>query len=347
MSEQRRLSVLHAIVEDYVATSEPVGSKALLDRHGLGVSAATIRNDMALLEEAGLVCAPHTSAGRIPTDAGYRLFVDHLTKIQPLRAAEKNAIARFLAESVDLDDVVDRTARLLASLTDQVAVMQYPSLKRSRIRHVEVLGLEADRVMVVLIFSTGRIEQRIIPVQERADTLSATTFLAALRTAINTAVAGRKISEALTALDEIIETVSAENKQDAGRIIAAVSSVISTEREERLVLAGTANLVRAGTDFPQSISPVLDALEEQVVLLRLVSHMRADSVSSKHDRGVAVRIGEENPHAGLRDASVITSLYGEGDMAGLGVIGPTRMDYPGTMATVRAVAKYVTQLLQE
>ena len=155
MSEDRRLRVLRAIVQDYVQTSEPVGSKALLERHHLGVSAATVRNDMAALEEEGLIAAPHTSAGRVPTDAGYRLFVDRLSAVKPMSAAEQRAIAQFLEGAVDLDDVVDRTVRLLASLTRQVAVVQYPSLARSSVRHVELVPIGGERLLVVLITTTG------------------------------------------------------------------------------------------------------------------------------------------------------------------------------------------------
>ena len=162
MSEDRRLAVLRAIVQDYVETSEPVGSKALLERHQLGVSAATVRNDMAVLEEEGLIAAPHTSAGRIPTDAGYRVFVDRLSTLKPLSGAERRAISTLLDGAIDLDDVVDRTVRLLASLTRQVAVVQYPSLTRSSVRHIELVPLGASRLLVVLITTSGRVEQRVL-----------------------------------------------------------------------------------------------------------------------------------------------------------------------------------------
>src|SRR5690349_7486881 len=162
MSEERRLAVLRAIVEDYVQTQEPVGSKALVERHGLGVSPATVRNDMAVLEEEGFITQPHTSADRIPTDKGYRLFVDKLTSIKPLTGAEKRAIATFLQGAVDLDDVVHRSVRLLAQLTQQVAIVQYPTLARSTVRHVEVVTLTPTRLLLVLITSTGRVEQRVI-----------------------------------------------------------------------------------------------------------------------------------------------------------------------------------------
>ena len=130
--DERKLDVLRAIVEDYVATQEPVGSRALVERHQLVCLAATVRNDMAVLEEEGYLRQPHTSAGRVPTDRGYRLFVDRLSRIKPLSPAERRAIERFLIGAVDLDDVVHRTVRLLAQLTRQVAVVQYPSLARPR-----------------------------------------------------------------------------------------------------------------------------------------------------------------------------------------------------------------------
>ena len=153
MVEDRKLAVLRAIVEDYVSTQEPVGSKSLVDRHQLGVSPATVRNDMAALEEEGFITQPHTSAGRIPTDKGYRLFVDRLSQVKPLSVAEKRAIATLLEGAIDLDDVVQRSVRLLAQLTRQVAIVQYPTLSRSTVRHVELVPLTATTVLVVLILS--------------------------------------------------------------------------------------------------------------------------------------------------------------------------------------------------
>src|SRR5690242_14864561 len=145
MQEERRLAVLRAIVEDYVETEEPVGSKALVERHSLGVSPATVRNDMAALEDEGFITQPHTSAGRVPTDKGYRLFVDRLSTVKPMSPAEKRAISTFLDGSVDLDDMVQRSVRLLAQLTRQVAVVQYPTLSSSTVRHVEVVSLAPTR----------------------------------------------------------------------------------------------------------------------------------------------------------------------------------------------------------
>jgi len=196
VQEDRRLAVLRAIVEDYVSTREPVGSKALVERHRLGVSPATVRNDMAALEEEGLIAQPHTSAGRIPTDKGYRFFVDRLTQVKPMSAAERRAIATFLEGAHDLDDVIGRSVRVLAQLTQQVAIVQYPTLARSTVRHIELVALSPERLLVVLILSTGRVEQRVV---EMAGELAADT-LADLRARILTAVVGQRITDAATAL---------------------------------------------------------------------------------------------------------------------------------------------------
>jgi heat-inducible transcriptional repressor len=337
MSEDRRLAVLRAIVEDYVQTREPVGSKAVVERHALGVSPATIRNDMAALEEEGLIAQPHTSAGRIPTDKGYRLFVDRLSTVKPLSAPEKKAIATLLDGAIDLDDVVDRTVRLLAQLTHQVAVVQYPSLTRSTVRHIELVPLGNGRLLVVLITNTGRVEQRFIDVGLDA----AESTLTELRGRLNGAVAGRRLTEVPPLVADLPTAFPVEDRGLVRVVLDAVHDTLAVDREERLVLAGTANLARSGTDFAGSIGPVLEALEEQVVLLKLLTEMAADT------GGIGVRIGREHHHAGLTETAVVASGYGgEGEVvARLGVLGPTRMDYPTTIAAVRAVARYVSRIL--
>ena len=162
VSEDRRIEVLRAIVEDYVQTREPVGSRVLVERHRLGVSPATIRNDMAALEESGYITQPHTSAGRVPTDKGYRLFVDKLARIKPLSGAERNAITSFMNGTADVDDLVMRTVRLLAQLTRQVAIVQYPVAQHAQVRHVELVSLTPERLMVIVVQSSGRVDQTVL-----------------------------------------------------------------------------------------------------------------------------------------------------------------------------------------
>ena len=336
--DERRLQVLRAIVQDYVSTNDPVGSKALADRHDLGVSPATIRNDMAVLEEQGYITQPHTSAGRVPTDKGYRLFVDRLSAVKPLSVAERRAIERFLDGALDLDDVLVRTVRVLAQLTRQVAVMQYPALSRSAVRHLEVVQVAAARLLLVLITDTGRVEQRIVecPVEVGPDAV------ADLRGLLNSAFAGVNLADAGGRVPDLLESAPPHLRGLIAAVSATLVETLVEPGEDRLVVGGTANLARGGAlDFPGTVRPLLEALEEQVVVLRLIGEVDAGTV--------LVRIGEENAHEALAGASVVSVGYGSGDRAlgGLGVVGPTRMDYPGNMGAVRAVARYVGQLLAE
>jgi heat-inducible transcriptional repressor len=336
MSEDRRLAVLRAIVEDYVATHEPVGSRALVDRHQLNVSPATVRNDMAALEDEGYIAQPHTSAGRIPTDKGYRLFVDRLTEVRALSPAERRAISSFLEGAFDLDDIVDRSVRLLAQLTRQVAVVQYPSLPRSSVRHVELIALSTTRVILVVIASNGRVEQRIV---ELALPL-AEDVLADLRQRINAAVQGRRLAEVGESVVDIADAFSTADRPSVLAIIATLMETVVEQREERVVVAGAANLTRIPTDFPLSVQPVLEALEEHVVLLRLLGEVEDAELPT-------VRIGSENDVEGFATTSIVTSGYGSDgqSVATLGVVGPTRMDYAANMASVRAVARYLGHIM--
>ena len=346
MSDDRRLAVLRAIVEDYVSSHEPVGSKALVGCHQLGVSPATIRNDMAVLEEEGYITQPHTSAGRIPTDKGYRLFVDRLANVKPMSPAEKRAIQTFLEGADDVDDIVDRTVRLLAQITRQAAVVQYPSLSRAAVRHVELVPVGGRSALLVLITDSGRVEQRVLDVRSAADPESLATALAALRTRVNARVVGKRLRDAREDLTDLVQQTPPGDLAVAAEVAVALGDCLTAGLEERVVIAGTANLVKSGADLSTSLGSVLEALEEHVVLLRLVQELTEDS-----DRGgLTVRIGAENLHLGLDGTSVVTSGYGTGPdtvLARLGVLGPTRMDYPTTMAAVRAVSRYVSRILAQ
>ena len=334
MLDDRKLAVLRAVVQDYVSTMEPVGSKSLVDRYHLDVSPATIRNDMAVLEEQGYITQPHTSAGRIPTDKGYRLFVDRLSGVKPLSPAERRAIETFLAGAYDLDDVVKRTVRLLAQLTRHVALVQYPSLTRSAVRHVELVPLADERLLLVLITNTGRVEQRSVELPEPIDE----DTVAHLRAVLNACLDGRKFAEVASVVAELPDRVQPSERPNAAAVFSMILETLVEHNEERIAVGGAANLTPA--DFSQGLHEVLESLEEQVVLMRLLGE-------SADPSDVTVRIGAENPVKGMRSTSLVTAGYGTGDLAlaKLGVIGPTRMDYPTAMGAVRAVARYVGQIL--
>ncbi len=338
MSDERKLEVLRAIVEDYVATGEPVGSKVLVERHKLGVSSATVRNDMAALEDEGYISAPHTSAGRIPTDKGYRLFVDRLSQVKPLSPPERRAIQTFLDGAVDLEDVMGRTVRLLAHVTRQVALVQYPILNRSSVRHVELVPIGLTRLLLVLITDTGRVEQRMIELAVGDHE----AILAELRSRLNTLISGKRLSDVPSLVDSFVDAFPPADHGLVEAVLATLLETVVERPEERVVLGGTANLTRARDEFPLTLQPVLEALEEQVVLLQLLGEAGApDSIN--------VLIGAENTVESLAGASVVSVGYGRGDeaFAQIGVLGPTRMDYPATMGALSAVARYVGRALSE
>lgn len=339
MVTERGLQVLRAIVQDYVETHEPVGSRSIVDRHSFGVSAATIRNDMALLEDEELITAPHTSSGRVPTDKGYRVFVNHLAQLRPLSSAQRTAIESFLAAPSDLDDLMVRTVRVLTQLTGQVALAQYPSFARAHLTHIELVPLAPTRMLVVLVTDAGGVSQRMTPLPieiDEGDTIMLRARLSALLT-------GQAVSDAAERLQTLLATPETAPSDAALRALATVIvDELGTFRQERLVMAGAATLARREQDFRGSIHPLLEAIEEQVTLLRLMSEMVTD------EHGLAASIGTENAPFGLGEASIVASNYAApSGTARVGVMGPTRMDYPSNLAAARAVARYLTRMLDE
>ena len=313
MANDRRLKVLSAIVTDYVRTREPVGSKALVERYRLGVSPATIRNDMAALEDEGYIHQPHTSAGRVPV-------------------------------------------RALAQLTGQLAVVEYPSLRYAALQHLELVALGPERVLLVIITDTGRVDQRTVTLRSRGSLSSRhdggfdiadvvdPLVLERLRTRLNGALTGRRAADVAPILAALAEQAPADERFLLEAVSDELVAALRPDAEERLVVAGTANLARATPDF-SSLGPLLDAVEEQVVLLRLFT---ADNGAAIGENRMRVSIGSENNDDALAEASVVTTTYGPGTgeaVAHLGVIGPTRMDYPATMTAVRAVARYLSRFL--
>lgn len=349
MNDSRRAQVLRAIVEDFVATNEPVGSKAIVQRHTLGVSPATIRNDMAQLELEGYIAQPHTSAGRIPTDRGYRMFVDRIDEFKPLSHAERRAIYQLVDGNEDLDDMLDRTVRLLSGLTHQVALIQYPTVSQSRIKHIEIVGLGPNRILVVLITDAGQVEQRIVSCAHDINE----DELRVVRDTANAEYAGKRMAKIATpeqtgsrpGSDESASSdrVSTVLDEVFNQVRACIVDLVAATREERIIMAGTANLARSGREFGEKMAPILEAFEEQVVLLKLLTSMAEDQEE------ISVRIGSENTHESFSSTSLVAAEYGHdaGSSAKLAVLGPTRMDYPTTISAVRAVAKYVSSVLDK
>ncbi|PKQ30703.1 MAG: heat-inducible transcriptional repressor HrcA [Actinobacteria bacterium HGW-Actinobacteria-2] len=337
MLDDRKLTILRAIVTDYVSMREPVGSRALVERYDLDVSPATVRNDMAVLEEEGYITQPHTSAGRIPTDKGYRLFVDRLGAVKPLSPAERRAIQSFMDGVSDIDDLVAKTVRALAQITHQVAIVQYPVLTNSVIRHIELVHLGAGRGLLIVVNSSGQVDQHPFDLGTADESL-----VADLRGRLNVALVGLSPTAACARVDQLLTELPESLAELAATVCPAVKDLQADTHSTRVVIGGVPNLTRFADQYDTAVRPVLEALEEQVVLLKLLGEVAGAGE-------VNVRIGQENPYEPLRTTSMVASGYGvgPGQHASLGVVGPTRMDYPSTMAAVRAVARYISRYLAE
>ncbi len=374
MVNNRRMTILQAVVEDYIRTQEPVGSATLARKHNLGVSSATVRNDMAALEEEEYLLQPHHSAGRIPAEKGYRYFVDRLAKVAALSTAQKRAIQNFLSGSVNLDDVLHRSVQLLAQLTGQVAVVASPRLNRSTLRHIELIAVSQSVVLAVIITDTGRVEQRNLTSHHAISQHE----LQILSNFINDICQGKTLHSAVTQLQQSISHPNEDNiylgalnplifKELITKIIAIFTDLDSQEQPENLYMSGTAHLVHGRMSSIDDVTQLFDALEEQIVLMRLMGNMS----ESAQPNEVGVAIGSETHTPQLLHAAIVTTGYGHASqksadfssstpesisesvsdfdtpVAFVGSIGPTHMDYATTIAAVKAVALYLTQFLSE
>jgi heat-inducible transcriptional repressor len=315
--DERKARLLRAVVHEFIYTEKPVGSKSLTERYSLGVSPATIRNELAVLEEQGYLAHPHTSAGRIPTDRGYRFYVDALSGVGELARAQEETIARFFEGAADLEETLQRTSLLLSSLTHYTAMVAPPGLDRSRLRHIEVVGLGRHVIMLVLIVDSGRVE--------------------ALRRQLNERLANERLSRAELILDAMSGEVPPQRRALFQTLAAAIGQFVGDQTSERVWLGGQANIAGPGAfDGIETVRRVYEALEQQVLVLRMLQ------ATLGRDDAVSVVIGSENTVEGMEACSLVTSAYLAGDASGsIGVLGPTRMDYLRAMAAVQAVARYL------
>jgi heat-inducible transcriptional repressor len=336
--DDRKAAILRAIVSNYIRSGEPVGSKTVAEGFARKVSPATVRNEMAALEDFGLIFQPHTSAGRVPTDAGYRYYVDEWAADPRLPGPESRRVRSFFVEPRwELEESLRRTASLLSNLTDHAAVVFAPSLDLSVVRHVELIGLGADRAMLVVVTNTGRVENHVVFIDESMDDVQ----LDQAAEMLNRLVAGVALERIPQAIDDHIARFPLELRPTVERVARILEEEVSRDESDRVFLDGTSNIVdeHKFADL-ETVRQVIGALEHRRVLLELV----ADAIALD---SVTVRIGTENPMQQMRNCTVITTAYGtEGEAIGsLGVVGPTRMDYSRTIAAVYEVAEHLGRML--
>ena len=333
MLDDRKAAILKAVVEEYIQTAQPVGSVVVSRIPGLAVSSATVRNEMNLLEREGYLAQPHTSAGRVPTDKGYRFFVDTIAAPGRLDAARSQQIRTFFATAHgELERMLADTSRFLSGLTDYAGVVVRQTADPARIRSVQIVSLAPRVAVVVVVLGSGAIDKHTLELSEEmsdAEVARASAHLAACLT--GTTVGTR---ERIPALDDPV----------VNRLVAAAARTLfhgdEADQAPQVFVGGAARMANA-FDAVGTIRQVLDILEQQFVLVSLIRDIL--------DRGLSVAIGTEHGVEPLADCSIVVAPYEiEGERAGtVGILGPTRMHYEQALAAVAVVSRRLGQALSE
>lgn len=336
----RKGAILRALISHYVRSGEPVGSKTLVDKFKLGVSPATVRNEMAALEDAGFIHQPHTSAGRIPTDAGYRYFVDSWVRDAKLPERERLRVEEFFGEPRwELQDSLRRTAELLSHLTQHAAIVFAPALDRSVVRKVELVRLSGDRAMTILVTDTGRVENQVVLIPESIDDVQ----LDRATEMLNKIIVGTGLETVAARIRQTLDRFPLELREAVSAVAQGLEDELSERETEQVFLEGASHIVDEH-QFPdlETVRRVIGALEHRRLLLEVL----ADALTTET---LSVKIGSENLSQEMHFCSIITAPYGMADNAlgSLAVVGPTRMDYRKSMAAVHEVAGALGRMLTD
>lgn len=332
MLSDRRQIVLRALIEEYIARALPVGSRTLVERYNLGISSATVRNELSLLEEMGYLAQPHTSAGRIPTDFGYRAFVDELLSESDPDNGE-DALARELRESAsDLDDLMDRTSQALARFTDCMTLLVPPRILSVNIRLVNLVLLTPQRLLTVIVTEDGQVfdRQMDLPRDYSQDEIGKT------QEALNNILVGTSLS---STSGELPLGASGVHDDLFRMVMAEILACLKDQNAIKAHPLGISHLL-GKPEFSDSscLMPVLEELEGDTMLLRVFN----DAAASEEP---VVRIGHENDSEALSSVSLIANRFGEAEHSGLIlIVGPTRMDYPQVLKAVRAARNVLKDL---
>ncbi|MGI9600487.1 MAG: heat-inducible transcriptional repressor HrcA [Acidimicrobiales bacterium] len=328
MLDDRKTAILQAVVEEYIHTAEPVGSTHVAAAAGINVSPATIRNEMVQLEKQGYLHQPHTSAGRVPTDKGYRVFVDGLTGSGALTKSENRTVKSFFDQAHgELEAMLHDTSRLLADITSYTSVVVAPSLDATVVRSVQLVPLSSHIVLAVIVLANGAVEKRTLELTE--DPTEET--LARAQAALSEALIGHTLGSV---------EIDLAGPRDVRAIVEAAGLALEPEADEHVYVGGRARMAES-FDAVEQIREVLDVLEKQLVVVTLLRDVL--------DRGMHVAIGNETGMTTLADCALVVAPYEvEGQPTGtIGVLGPARMNYPQAMAAVTVVSNQLGNRLTE
>ncbi len=336
----RKLKILQAIIRNYLETGEPVGSRTISKYTDLNLSSATIRNEMADLEEMGLIKQPHTSAGRIPTDAGYRIYVDNLLAGERREVEEMRTM--LLEKQDKLENLLQQAARVLAAGTNYASMISSPSVRQNKIKFIQLSQLDQDNILAVIVIEGNLIRNKVIPVEKPLDNES----LLKLNMLLNTNLCGLPVESITLGLIETIKKSAGIHTEIVGDVFDAAAEIVHAEEDLKIYTSGATNIFR----YPeladhQKASELISNFEEKQALSSIVR----ETLEGESETGIQVYIGDENPVAGMRDCSVVTATYelGEGMKGTIGIIGPKRMDYERAVGALQTIMQQLDDLYKK
>ncbi|MBQ2009231.1 MAG: heat-inducible transcriptional repressor HrcA [Anaerovibrio sp.] len=337
MLDERKQRILQAVIQDYISSAEPVGSRTLARKYDLGVSPATIRNEMADLEMLGYLEHIHTSSGRVPSSKGYRLYVDSLLPVQPMTDAEKAMIDKWYKAKVQqLDQVFQETAKIISKLTRNVSLVLAPQISKAAFRCMQFLPLDDHRVIAVLMTDAGFVENRIMEMPAG----SSFEDFQRMAKVINGCLAGHTLGAIQNGSLKQIEAEIGDNGLYESAM-TLIDKALNSQRKERLYLGGTTEMM----EQPEFHN--VDKVKELLIMLEKDQLMK-DILKAHLGDGLTVTIGQENEYSGIKDCSIITATYHlDGELLGsMAVLGPTRMEYGRTMSLLNYMNNNLTEVIK-
>jgi heat-inducible transcriptional repressor len=339
LSERER-EVLKYVISNFITNAVPVASRYIAKNYDLGLSAATIRNTLADLEEKGYITHPHTSAGSIPTDSGYRFFVDALMNIEPLTRHAKGEIKKQFDTTTEPDEVLRLTAKLLGSISHQLSVVSAPHLRSGILEHLEIISVSSNKIMVVLTIQSGIV--KTITMELLGDIPQES--IAAITRLLNERLCGLTLADIRDTFSARVKDFKSEHPAIINLFIRSADKIFDdTKEREKLHIGGTQSLIEQPEyGNPENIRSMIELINDENVLVRVLS--RGETPAG--DKGVVISIGEELAEEQLKNYSIVVTTYNVGDVRGsLGVIGPKRMAYQKVIPLVDFIAKEVSTSL--
>ena len=327
--DERKTKILNAIIKNYLETGDPVGSRTISKYTDLNLSSATIRNEMSDLEELGYILQPHTSAGRIPSDKGYRFYVDHLMEEKDKEVADMKA---FVIEHTEkMDQVLQQVAKLLAVNTNYATMITSPQTHHSKVKFLQLSNVDEHNILVVVVLEGNLVKNKIIPVEEPIDNEQ----MLKLNMLLNTNLTGFSMEEINLGTIALLKEKAGIHSKLIGSVLDAVAEAINEGEDLEIYTSGATNILK----YPElsdsgNASELLNAFEEKDQLVSLVTENLAED---EEQTGIQVYIGNEAPIQTMKDCSVVTATYelGEGVKGTIGIIGPKRMDYENVMSNLK------------